>query len=361
MVARHNPPYTPHHLGPDANTNYNSHYDVRRFSKHQYPMPSANSWASNNPRGNSFASPTTPLSALPSPRWAHYQNTNPVPSPPQSQQDFQRAGSISATLAQMDLTLHHHIDRTFGTLSRIIIDRHDQMMDQTIRRLENLEDTLNKGFRELKNEIVDLKKHISNLQGDLDEVKKRENRTIELIKGLDGKLQGLEKHTEEHSCKCQQSAAELSTSEPESDRLHRLEARSHASHRRMESAHPTVGQREPSQHRRSGASRTSNSAHVSGASSRRDRSNTSNSQQQPTSSMGDERSNRREIFAELGAARGPVPDIRDHPAFADMQHVQGRAFGYDGLDQNGMPLVLTGLPYENPNLSDGRWYQQAYG
>jgi len=243
----------------------------------------------------------------------------------------------------------------------MVIDRHDRMMDETIRRVENLEEILNKGFKELKNEAVDLKRHISNLQGDVNEVKKRENRTIELIKGMDGKLQDLKKHIEENSCKCHQSATEQSGSEPESDRRHRSEATSHASHRRTESAHPTVGQGESNQHSRSGAGRTSNSARVSGTSSKRDRSNTVNSQQQPTSRMSDERSNKREYFAELGAARGPIPDIRDHPAFADRQHVHEQAYGYGGLGPNGMSSVLDRLPYENPNLSDGRWYQQAYG
>lgn len=243
----------------------------------------------------------------------------------------------------------------------MINDRHDRMMDQTIRRLEHLEDILNKGFKELKNEAGDLKKRVSNLQGDVNEVKKRENRIIELIKGMDGIVQNLEKQIGENSCKCQQSAAEQSASEAESDHRHRSEATSYTSHRRSESAHPTGGQSEPNQHCRSGASRTFNGARVSGASSTRDRSNTVNSQQQPTSRMSAEKSNNKEYFAELGAARGPLPDIRDHPAFADRQQEHGQAFGYGGLSQNGMPIALTGLPYETPSLSDGRWYQQAYG
>lgn len=240
----------------------------------------------------------------------------------------------------------------------MIVDKHDRMMDQTIRRLENLEDLISKDFRELNSEVVDLKKHITNLQGDVNEVKKRENRTVELIKGTDVKLQSLVKHVEENSCKCQQRTAEHSASESGNDRRHRSEATSYTSHRRTESAHPTVGQSESSQDHRSGASRTSNSVRLSGASSRRDRSNTMNSQQ-PAGKMSDERSNRKEFFAELSTARGPVPDIRDHPAFADRQHPQ--AYGYSGLGHNVVPMVLNGLPYENPNLSDGKWYQQAYG
>lgn len=244
-------------------------------------------------------------------------------------------------------------------LSRSITDRDDRVIDQTIRRLDGLEDKLSSGFRDLKNDILDLNRQMRNLQEDVNEVKKRETDSVELVKSMDDKMQRLEKDFSEHACKCQQGAAEQS--EHESDRRHRSETTAHAVPRRTESAHPTIGQNEPSHPYRSSAGRASNSARMSGASSRRDRSNTVSSQQQASSRLSDERSNRREYFAELGAARGPVPDIREHPAFAEMQPAQGQGYGYSGLDHNHIPKLVAGLPYENPNLSDGRWYQQAYG
>lgn len=353
--------YVHPYINLNANMNHSSRYGLNRVSNYRDPLPSANSWASNNSNGNSFAPPSAPLSALLPPRWPHGENVNSVPSPPLSQHDFQRAGSISASLAQLDLTLHHHIDSTFGTLSRMMTDKHDRIMDQTIRRLENLEDTLSTVFRDLKSEFGDLKKHLSELQMGTDDVMKRGKGTVETITAVHDRLIALEKHVEDLACKCQHSSTEQNTSEPESGRHRRSKTTSNASHRRTESAHPFIGQTESRQHYQTGVSRTSSNARASGASSRRNRSNTVNSQQQPTSRMSDERSNRREHFAELGAARGPVPDLRDHPAFADRQHVQQQAFGYGGLHQDGMPMVLNGLPYENPSLSDGRWYQQAYG
>ena len=282
-----------------------------------------------------------------------------MPSPPQNQQDFERAGSLNAALAQIDLTLHHHLDSTFGSLSRLITDKHDRVIDQTIRRLENVEEALNKGFRTLKSDIRDIRKSVGNLQTDVKDIKTQHSCTAEIVQGIDAKLQALEKQLEEHACKCYRNPIEQSGSEPESDRPSRSEALSRTSHRRTESAHPTVGQAEATQPYHTGAGRPTNSARMSGASSRRDRSNTATSQP-PPGRMSDERSNRREYFSELGAARGPVPDLRDHPAFADSQKVPEQHYGY-AHSQPGMPVAMSGFPYENPSLSDGRWYQQAYG
>ena len=282
-----------------------------------------------------------------------------MPSPPQNQQDFERAGSINAALAQIDLTLHHHLDSSFGSLSRLITDKHDRVIDQTIRRLENVEEALNKGFRNLRNDIRDIRKYVGNLQTDLKDIKTQHSDNAEIVQGLDAKFQALEKQIEEHACKCYRSPVEQTGSEPESDRPGRSETLSRTSHRRTESAHPTVGQVEATQSYPGGASRTNNSGRISGASSRRDRSNTVTSQP-PPGRMSDERSNRREYFAELGAARGPMPDLRDHPAFADSQQAPEQHYGY-AHSQSSLPVSMSGFPYENPSLSDGRWYQQAYG
>ena len=268
---------------------------------------------------------------------------------------------MSAALGRLDLTLHHHIDTTFGSLSRLIIEKHDRIMDQMIRRIENMEDALDRGIKELKSEAVDLRKQIHHVQGDVRDIKKKSDRNVESIKGFDAKLEGLEKNIEEHACKCQHSTMEHSPSEPDSERhhYHRSESASQTSHRRTESAHATVGQGETQQGYRSGASRTSNGARVSRSGSKRNRSNTINSQP-AASRTSDERGNRREYFTELGAARGPVPDLRDHPAFAESQQVQPQVYGYEH-PQNHSSTILDGLPYQNPSLSDGKWYQQAYG
>lgn len=339
--------FTDFHPGAKSNANTNPNSTTDRSLEYHHPFPSANSLVS----GNSFASTNAPLSALLPPSWPNHHSSNSVPSPPQNQHDYQRPGSMPAAMARLELTLHHHIDSTAGSLSRLITDKHDRIMDQTIRRLENLEETVSKGFRNLKADFKDIRKDIGNLKGEFKDVVKSGDRVQELFKGLDGKLEALEKGAEEYRCKCQLVVAERSPSEPESERQQRT-----TSHRRTESAHGALCQGEQRQQYRSGASRSSTGARHSGNSNRAHRSNTVNNRF--GNGMSDDSDTRREYFAELGAARGPIPDLKDHPAYSGMQREQGQVYGHD---QNGMPSILNGLPFEHPTLSDGRWYQQAYG
>ncbi len=334
---------------PGSLYNPSSNPNLNRFPEYQHPFPSANSWAAES-QGNSFTSTNPPLSALLPPRWPHHHFSNSVPSPPQNQNDFQRSGSISAALAQIEMTLHHHIDSSSGSLSRLITDKHDRAMDQMLRRLENLEDTVGKGLKNVKNEVKDVRRDVSTLRGDVKNVVKGNERITELIEGLEGKLRILNSHVEETACKCQSGAIGHSPSETDSDRRRR-----DTSHRRTESAHGALGHSEQRKQHQGTASRPTNGARQSGTSSRGYRSRTNTLSGQPADRVSDER--RREYFAELGAIKGPVPDLREHPAYAGLPQDQARGHSQD---QNG---IANGSPYENPSpsLSDGRWYQQAYG
>ena len=334
------PPCTNFSANTDSNPNTGSSLD------YHHPLPSANSWAS----GNSFKANNAPLSALLPRNWPNHHN-NSVPSPPHNQHDYQRPGSMSAAMARLELTLHHHIDSTAGSLSRLITDKHDRIMDQTIRRLDNIEEVVSKGFRNIKHDLKDIKWDIASLKGELKDVVTSSERSEDIIRRLDAKLEALEKGVEEHSCKCQ-----LAATEPSPHMSDRERQKGAASHRRTESAHGALCQGEHRQQYQSGASRSSNSARHSANSNRAHRSNTGKSQ--PSNGMSEEMDSRREYFAELGAARGPKPDLRDHPAFSGMQQAQGQICNHD---QKGMPSILNDLPYEPPSLSNGRWYQQAYG
>ena len=327
-----------------ANTNSNP--NTGGSLDYHHPLPSANSWAS----GNSFKANNAPLSALLPRNWPNHHN-NSVPSPPHNQHDYQRPGSMSAAMARLELTLHHHIDSTAGSLSRLITDKHDRIMDQTIRRLDNIEEVVSKGFRNIKNDLKDIKRDIGSLKGELKDVAASSEISQDIFKRLDAKLEALEKSVEEHSCKCQ-----LVATEPSPHMSDRERQKGAASHRRTESAHGALGQGEHRRQYQSGASCSANSARHSANSNRAHRSNTSKSQ--PSNGMSEEMDSRREYFAELGAARGPKPDLRDHPAFSGMQQAQGQMYHHD---QNEMPSILNDLPYEPPSLSNGRWYQQAYG
>ena len=331
---------------PDVFRGSNPNFD--RFSQYQTSFPSANSWASES-QSNSLGSNNPPLSALLPPRWPHHRSMNGVPSPPANQHDFQRAGSLSVALTQIELTVHHHIDTAFGTLSRLISDKHDRMMDQTLHRLENLEDTVSKGFRVVKGEIKDVRKEFGKLQGRLIDESKSGDHIVGIVKRLEGKLDAFQTRVEEHAAEVKHTIAEQSTIEL--DRQQRF-----ISHRRTESAHGALEQGEQRQQYQSGASGSSNSARQSETSSRRNRSNTTASQH--AGCMSDERSTRKEIYAEAGGPREAVPDLRDHPAFAGTYRGQNQALQHS---QTGLPNSMHSLPFETPSLSDGRWYQQAYG
>lgn len=338
--------YTGYHPGANYSTNPSPNPNTDRPLDYHHPFPSANSWVS----GNSFTS-NAPLSALLPPTWPNHHSNNSVPSPPHNQHDNQRPGSMSATMARLELTLHHHIDSTARSLSNLVTDKHDKVMDQTIRRLENLEETVSKGFRSLKADLKDIRKDVGDLQEESKDTLKSSDNIQDLFKGLDGKLEALEKGVIEHSCKCQLAVATRSPSEPENECQQKV-----ASHRRAESAHGAFEQGEQRPQYRSGASRSSNSARQSGKSEKVHRSNTVNSQINNRTNL--EMDTRREYFAELGAARGPMPDLRDHPAYSGIQQGQDETYGHD---ENGIPSILNGLPFKHPSLSDGGWYQQAYG
>ena len=276
---------------------------------------------------------------------------NAVPSPPANQHDFQRAGSVSVALTQIELTVHHHIDTAFGSLSRLIIDKHDRMMDQTLHQLESLEDVVSKGLRVVKGEIKDLKKDFGKLQGRIVDESKSSDQIIGLVRRLEGKLDAFQALVEEHASEVKHTIIEQSTINLELDRQQRF-----TSHRRTESAHGALGQGEQRQQYQSGASGSSNSAGQSEPSSRRNRSNTTGSQSAGRAS--DERSTGREMYSDLGGPMGAPPDLRDHPAFAGTHKGQNQALQHS---QTGLPNSLHSLPFDTPSLSDGRWYQQAYG
>lgn len=254
-------------------------------------------------------------------------------------------------MAQIELTLHHHLDGSFHFLSRLITDKHDRTMDRTIRRLDDMDDMINKSFRDVKSEIGEIKKQVGSLQGDVKDLKKRNDRTVDLIKGFDGKFQALDKKLEDQACRCHYDTPQPSSSEPESDR-HPTRSDT-SSLRRTESARATTAPSEPRSHRR-GLSRVSN--RMSGASSKRAQSVAVND----TARVSEDRGTRSEYLANMAAARGPVPDLREHPAYAGMPQAHGHGYGDD---QVGLGLGFGGFQFDGQNqgIGDVSWYQQAYG
>lgn len=338
-IDQHQPQYT----------NQDSHH----FGDYQLPLPSAISWASGS-RGNSFTSTDRPISALLPPRWPNHHASNSVPSPPYSQRDYQRPGPLSVGLAQLDLTLHHHIDTAFGALSRLITDKHDRALDQTIRRLDKLDEALGKGMRGLKGESKSLRNDVGGLKFATNDISKVLEGMNDMLKGFEDKLHALERHVETHECQCPHTVVEQNNSGPEVGRHEQQIAP-----RRTESAHGALGRSEQRQQYHSGASRSSSKARQSEASSGRHRSNTLNGQ--PGTRMHEERGTRGEDYMAMTTGRGAIPDLRNHPAYAGVQHGGGQRFalGEDGISR-GMAMP-NAVAYAHQPLGDGGWYHQAYG
>ncbi|KAL9129025.1 MAG: hypothetical protein Q9217_002427 [Psora testacea] len=317
-------------------------HNAPRFAEYQPPLGSANSWASGS-RYNSFAPENAPVSALLPPLWPHHHLSNSVPSPPHTRQDYQRPDPLSAGLSQLDMTIHHHIDTAFGALSRLVTDKHDRMLDHVIRRLEDLEDGLGKSFKHIKSNIKGLNSEVGRVKATIHSFNAGHEGIKGLMHGLEGKLGVLEQQIEENKRQCQQIMKAL-TINVEGDRQSRS-----STHRRTESAHGILDTSRDRHKEQNGMSRASSKARISNTSSRGHRSNTVNSQ--TNGRVSDDRGSKREYFADLGAARGPVPDIREHPAYSGVPLPPSQMY-----DQNGVPIGMAStasVPYGAQQLGDG--------
>lgn len=317
-----------------------------RMADYQAPLPSANSWASGS-RANSFES-TNPS------HWPDYHTNNSVPSPPHTQQDYQRPSAVPAGMAQLDLKLHHHIDTAFNALSRLVADKHDRGLDQIVRRIENLDHDFNRGFKNIRFEIQNFKKDVGNLQDSFRDIRKSSDDIMKLIGGLEEKLEGIEKkRISEQSCTCQSLHNEQRSSQQNNDRQqYRL-----ATHRRTESAHGALGHGEQRPQYHGAASRSSSKGRPSETTGRCHRSSTLSSQ--IGIGVSDAEGSSKEDNVEHRSTKNHMPDLRDHPAYA--HHHRGAGLVYDS---DGLPLglaVSNGIPYASQTLVNGGWYQQAYG
>ena len=322
-----------------------------RSAEHHAPSGSANSWASGT-RNNSFASGSAPVSALLPPQWPNHQLSKSVPSPPHTRQDYQRPDPLSAGLSQLDMTIHHHIDTAFGSLSRLISDKNDRILDQVIRRLESIEAGLSKNSKQVRSDLKGINSEVGKVKAAIGSVSMNGESTKEVMHSLEGKLAALEKIIEENECCCQQIVSNQ-TMDEESDRKPRS-----STHRRTESAHGALGISQDCQMQQNGVSRASSKARTSNPNSRDRRSNTTNSLTNGTR-VSEERGTRRGYFTDVGAARGPIPDIREHPAYAAVPQPTSHVY-----DRNEFPIgtaYTAGAPYGGAQFGDGGWYHQAYG
>ena len=118
----------------------------------------ANSWASS-PSRTVAETPgkDPPLSAIVPPLFAQRSWGTAVPTPPHP--TYQpHMGLPSAELSRLELNMHHHIDTAFASLTRLMINKQDQTVDQIVRRVEAVEAKVEKSVKLLKEvkEMVDV-------------------------------------------------------------------------------------------------------------------------------------------------------------------------------------------------------------
>lgn len=269
---------------------------------------------------------------------------NGVPPPPAHlYPEYQQAASLQSILAHLEFTLHHHIDACFRSLSRILNDKTDNVTDKLIARFDVLEKTVQLIFKGSDAKIKEIEKQVKTAAIDSE---KNLKEVKDLLSELHLRFELLEK-TVKHQKHVQDAAVKADEHHPVSHQsvqsTHGRTENTRATHERSERhhQHSTSSKQSPQVSSRS----TLSSGHR--------RSNT-------VGGTGIEDGARREFFAHLGAAIGPAPSLKDHPAFRDdLREVpapsEAMEVGVAGEDDKDYPL------YHVPSFSHGGWYRQAYG
>ncbi|KAL9032002.1 MAG: hypothetical protein Q9196_000015 [Gyalolechia fulgens] len=299
-------------------------------------------WTATSSNGNSFAQADPPSSGTgTTPRFSRHMRDNSVPPPPLSYPGFQPSGPLPPGLVQMELNLHHHIETCFSSLMRLTTDNADRTIDKLVRRLEDLQDAVEKGIKGVKGEMKDIRKEVGSIRKAFAERPDASETLKESISLLGEKLGHLDNKIDEIGNRYQHNT-EASESEQEASSAYSQGKPSPRRH--SESAHTSASSRpEQRQAYPSNATRGSATTLDSVNSSKERRSNTTNK-----SGAGlrrsDERSARRELFTEFGAVNGRVPDIRDHPAYRGVAECYGQS----------SPI------FQAPDFGQ-TWYQHAFG
>lgn len=305
-------------------------------------IQSQNSWATSG-NGNSYAQPGPPSSgAGTTPRIPTHMRNNSVPPPPMSYPGFQPSGPLPPGLAQIEMNLHHHIETCFGSLGRMTTDHADRSVDKMVRRVEDLQETFEKGLKGLRCEVKDVRKELASMRKEMIERPRMSESIKESIGSLGEKLGHLDRKIDGIGSHYRRIAAGLTEGEREVSSGYSQSKE--PPHKRSQSAHTSASSRpEQGQEYTSGTAHavanTNNSVH----SNRGRRSDTAKVSGTGVRRSG-ERSTRPENNAETGAANAQVPDIRDHPAYRGVTESHG----------------LSSPIYQTPNYEE-IWYQEAFG
>ena len=251
------------------------------------------------------------------------------------------------------MTLHHHIDSIFTSLSRQITDKHDRVLDRVLIRIDNVEERLSKDVKGIKSEMNSVRKELDKMRASAVQNPTGYETIIDALQTFDGKLDALEGHVDQIKCKGHIQFADPNIGETNGQR-HRHQPPPH----HIRSAHGSVdgssssgdrlyrlqhrnetvaSSRSPSRSRHSG---NSNGSELKGPRSR-------------AASVSGWQADEARMEVDRGMGRGKMggPDLRDHPAYQQQKDV-GR------MDRS---LTLEGETLPKQALSEEGWYQQAYG
>lgn len=297
-----------------------------------------------------MASRGDPISALLPPYWPNH-TTNSVPSPPHSQQDYQRQGDLAASLSQLDLTIHHHLDTAFGSLARLMTDKHDRLLDHILRRLDDMDDRLEKAFKGTRDEIRDVSNDLARVKGALNNFSQNHEDVKEAMQGMEAKIETLRKFHGQDVGDLRLSVPVPTGDDSASEGQPQL-----CQQPRTESNIGAVGaDKKGSPFKRRHSRKTSKA-----------RSNkTSQQNPAPNSNGGQSAKAINEAVTvaqayppDFGVLRGPAPDIRGHPAYAGPFATAPQMY-----EQHGVPIAkhAEGPSYPSQRIDSGNWYQKAYG
>ncbi|KAG8531567.1 uncharacterized protein KY384_003197 [Bacidia gigantensis] len=310
----------------DQSTNHQG-FGINNFRPY---LGSANSWATSSKEGSFTFDNGLPSAILP-PRWPDHHMTNAVPSPPHTRQDYERPGSLAAGLSRMDMTIHHHLNTAFGSLSRQIEEKHDKVLDRVLGRLDSIEDDITKSFKTMKGEIKAVGTEIGKMKATVINLSSGSEIMAETLRSLENKMEALDKVMEtDHQ-----------------QLLHEFKKESERQRQHMASRDESPMTSDGAQPQQQGLGRTASRVRLGKTSNKNNRSNISRSQQAGGTS--DDRENGAEPHVDMRALPGP-PDIRNHPAYAGIPQPQMQMY-----DQHGVPVGTNYppvLPYGSQHFGD---------
>lgn len=253
---------------------------------------------------------------------------------------------MPADLAQLELNLHHHIDSGVSCLTRLLTDKTDRILDQLVRRLEALEEKVEKGTKDLESKVRDVRKECAILSQDNKALLKEFEKMKNSMKGLDLKADFMRGKIEESQCLDRCCQGKPPSGEPQNPDLQQAAPKRSPE---TKTAFESSGQ---NQQRKAPASDTT---------SHRTQGSTQGHRSSQTSSGRAERSSNEEILAQINRADRQPPDLRDHPAYTGGQSEHPLIFSETPSDDSGTAVTSTPPLFHTPSFRDGGWYKQAYG